>query len=80
MVILADAVQEYCLKALNKTFSRLQKLKYLSTNLNYFDYKMLKASTVLTVGKMFRMQRRIILSAITFTVSYGVIISQFKMG
>lgn len=80
MVILADAVQEYCLEALNKTFSRLKKLKYLSTNLNYFYYKMLKASTVLTVEKMFRMQRSIIFSAITFTVSYGVIISQFKMG
>lgn len=78
IVILGDLIQNRCLNLLNSSFERLRQVTSVE-NLDYYEYKKMKSSLNLTIWKIFKINRTLLLTAFTFIVTYGVIIAQLKM-
>lgn len=77
IAVLGDSIQKQCLNVMNVSFARLRSSSS-GIGLNYLDYKNMKGSTVLTAGSVFRINRGLLLKALTSAITYAVIISQFK--
>ena len=78
IVALGDFIQKQSLKIINASFDHLKNSKTMHVDLSYLDYKNMKSATVLTAGKVFSVNRTLLLKALTSAISYAVIISQFK--
>lgn len=78
IVVLGDSIQKQSLKIINSSFSHLRYSKTVHVCLSYIDYKNMKSATVLTAGNVFKINRSLLLKALTSAISYGVIISQYK--
>lgn len=78
VVVLGDLIQKLCLKIMNVGFSRLRSSPSVRLDFNYLDYKNMKAGTVLTAGNMFKLNRGLLLKALTSSITYAVIITQLK--
>lgn len=75
IVVLGDLIQNKCLIILNDSYECLNQARYLG----YYDYKKMKLSLNLTIWKMLKINRNLLLTAFTFVVTYGVIITQYKI-
>lgn len=78
IVILGDLLQTKSLIILDAIYESLNREGSV-VNFGYYDYKKIKNTMTLTVWKMFRINRNLLVSATTFIVTYGVIITQFKL-
>lgn len=78
IIALGDSIQKKSLKIINISFSMIKNSKTVHVGLSYLDYKNMKSATVLTAGNVFKVNRSLLLKALTSAISYAVIISQFK--
>lgn len=77
IVILGDSLHSKSLIILDAIYESLNREGSV-VRFGYYDYKKIKNTMILTVWKMFRINRNLLVSATTFVVTYGVIITQFK--
>lgn len=77
IVILGDSLHTKSLIILDAIYESLNREGSV-VSFGYYDYKKFKNTMILTVWKMFRINRNLLVSATTFVVTYGVIITQFK--
>lgn len=78
IVTLGDSLQTKSLTVLNAIYESLNRESSV-VSFGYYDYKKIKNTLNLTAWKMFRINRNLLVSATTFVITYGVIITQFKL-
>lgn len=78
IVFLGDSLQTKSLNILDAIYESLNRERS-AVNFGCYEYKKIKNTMHLTVWKMFRISRNLLFSATTFVITYGVIITQFKL-
>lgn len=76
VVTMADMVQKRCMAVVESVFFNLRKLNEYGVHLNYFDYLEMEKNCTLTAWNILHLNRKLILTAVTASVTYGVIIAQ----
>ena len=77
IVILGDLLQTKGLTVSDAIYESLNRQGGVK-NLGYYEYKKIKSTMNLTVWKLFKINRNLLLSTIAFITTYGVIITQFQ--